>query len=267
MFILMIAAVGSALMSRSEEARLPRRFLLCIGMPVFLAVLICSFRANPAANWAAAAYFTFFILTADFLLQKMSDAQRWRWWRALFYPCAVAGLAVIVIAHYTESLYPFVSALNRHRSRPIVIAKFDPTAKVKGWAEAGQILSDHRAAIGSDCMVMAGDYQVTAELAFYMRGRPMTYCAGSYFSGPVREPYNQYDVWRNRRLDQAELLGRDALYVGAIYDDVRAAFAEVRQLAPVEVSRNGAVVRRLECWACYGFRGMTWPGWNGRYNK
>jgi len=124
---------------------------------------------------------------------------------------AVAGLAVIVIAHYTESLYLFVSAMNRHRSRPIVIAKFDPTAKVKGWAEAGQILSDRRAAMGSDSMVMAGDYQVTAELAFYMRGQPVTYCAGSYFSGPVREPYNQYDVWRNRRLDQADLGGRDVL--------------------------------------------------------
>jgi hypothetical protein len=148
-----------------------------------------------------------------------------------------------------------------------VIAKFDPTAKVKGWAEAGEILSDRRAGIRNDCLVMAGDYQVTAELAFYMRGQPMTYCAGSYFHGPVREPYNQYDVWRNRRLDQPALRGRDALYVGAMNEDIRAAFSRVQKLAPVEVSRNGAVVRRLECWACYGFRGMAWPGWNGRYNK
>src|SRR5258705_8502978 len=107
-------------------------------MPIFLAVLICSFRANPAANWAAAAYFTFFILTADFLLQKMSDPRQWRAWRVLFYPCAVAGLAVIVIAHYTEALYPLVRAINQHRSRPIVIAKFDPTAKIKGRAEGGE---------------------------------------------------------------------------------------------------------------------------------
>jgi len=176
-------------------------------------------------------------------------------------------MALIVIAHYTGSLYPLVRGVNHHRTRPIVIAKFDPTAKVKGWAEAGQILSDRRAAMGPDSMVMAGDYQVTAELAFYMRGQPVTYCAGSYFSGPVREPYNQYDVWRNRRLDQADLGGRDVLYVGAMNDDLRAAFSHVQQLAPVEVSRNGAIVRRLECWACYGFRGMVWPGWNGRYNK
>ena len=175
MFILVIAAVGAALVNRSDEARLPRQFLLCIGLPVFLAVLICSFRADPAANWAAAAYFTFFILTADFLLQKMWDARQWRWWRVLFYPCATAGMAVIVIAHYTESLYPLVSVLNRHRTRPIVISKLDPTAKVKGWAEAGQILSDRRAAVGGDCLVMAGDYQVTAELGLYMRGQPMTY--------------------------------------------------------------------------------------------
>jgi hypothetical protein len=267
MFVMVMAAIASAIINDSRETSWARRFLLCLGLPIFLAVLICSFRANPAANWAAAGYFTFFILTADFLLRKMADVRQWRWWRVVFYPCAMAGLAVIVIAHYTEALYPFMRALNRHRSRPIVIAKFDPTAKVKGWAEAGQILSDHRAAIGANCMVMAGDYQVTAELAFYMRGRPLTYCAGSYFSGPVREPYNQYDVWRNRRLDQAELRGRDALYVGAMNEDLRRAFFRVQELAPVEVSRNGAVVRRVECWACYRFKGMAWPGWGGRYNK
>jgi len=253
--------------THSHDPGLARHYLLCLGLPIFMAVLICSFRANPAANWAAASYVTFFILTADFLLQKMADPRQWRWWRVLFYPCAIAGLAVIVSAHYTEALYPVVKAINQYRARPIVIAKFDPTAKIKGWAEAGQILSERGATIGGDCLVMAGDYQVTAELAFYMRGRPTTYCAGSYFTGPVREPYNQYDVWRNRRLDQPELRGRDALYVGSMNDDLRRAFATVQPLAPVEVSRNGAVVRRLECWACYGFRGMAWPGWGGRYNK
>ena len=222
---------------------------------------------SAAANWAAAAYFTFFILSADFLLRKMSDRRQWRWWRVIFYPCAIAGMAVVVVAHYSEALYPLVRSINHYRSRPIVEAKLDPTAKVKGWAEAGQILSDRRLLVGSDCMVMAGDYQVTAELAFYMRGRPMTYCAGSYFTGPVREPFNQYDVWRNRRLDQAELRGRDGLYVGKMNADLRRAFARVEELPVVEVSRNGAVVRRLECWACYGFRGMAWPGWNGKYNK
>jgi hypothetical protein len=185
----------------------------------------------------------------------------------VFYPCAVTGLAVVVVAHYTEALYPVVRAINQFRQRPIVIAKFDPTAKVKGWAVAGQILSDRRNEVSRDCMVMAGDYQVTAELAFYMRGHPMTYCAGSYFSGPARDAYSQYDVWRNRRLDQAELRGRDALYVGAMNQDLRIAFDKVVELPAVEVSRNGAVVRRLECWGCYGFRGMKWPGWGGKYNK
>jgi len=259
--------VITGLMNDSRENNPPKRFLLCIGLPIFAAVLVCSFRANPAANWAASAYFTFFILTADFLLRKMPEPRQWKWWRVLFYPCVITGFLLIVMAHYTEALYPLVRAINQYRIRPIVIAKFDPTAKVKGWAEAGQILSDRRDAIGRDCLVMAGDYQVTAELAFYMRGQPMTYCAGSYFSGPARDAYSQYDVWRNRRLDQLELRGHDALYVGAMNEDVRRAFEKVVALPAVEVSRNGAVVRRLECWACYEFKGMKWPGWGGKYNK
>src|SRR5204862_5244501 len=128
MFVVVVAAVIGALMRDANKSNRSRRFLLCIGLPIFLAVLSCSFRADPAANWAAAAYFTFFILTADFLLQKMSDRAAWRWWRLIFYPCAMAGLAVVVVAHYSEALYPAVRTINRYRARPIVEAKLDPTA-------------------------------------------------------------------------------------------------------------------------------------------
>jgi hypothetical protein len=261
LFIVVFAAIIWALFSADEEGRDSRRFLLCLGLPIFMAVFISSFRANPAANWAAAAYVTFFILTGDFLRQN------WNRWRMLFYPCATAGLAMILIAHYTQILYPLVNRLKSNGSLRISIQKLDPTAKIKGWAEAGQILSDRREAIGPASMIIAPDYQVAAELAFYMRGRPDTFCAGSYFTGTNREPYSQFDIWLDRRLDHPLLRGRDAIYVGPMNDDLRKAFGRIEPLAPCDILRRGILVRRLECWACYDFRGMAWPGWGGRYNK
>ena len=60
-------------------------------------------------------------------------------------------------------------------------------------------------------------------MAFYVAGQPKTYCAGSYFAGERRKRHTQYDVWPDRSLDPADnpgLLGRDAVYVGFLNDDV-----------------------------------------------
>jgi 4-amino-4-deoxy-L-arabinose transferase-like glycosyltransferase len=261
LLVVVAAAVVATVFDRSEHEREQRRFLRCFGLPVFLAVFVTSFRANPAGNWAAAAYFTFFILTAHFLAKRFADATSWKRWRWMVYPCAGAGLAVVVIAHQTQMLYPLAKSLG------LPALRLDPTERIKGWAEVGQIASDRREIVGEDALVFAPDYQIASELAFYMRGHPKTFVAGSYFTGPEREPFSQFDVWSDRRLDHPSLLKCRALYVGAMNDDLRKAFSRIEPLSPIEVLRGGLVLRRFQCWACYDFTGMQWPGWNGKYNK
>ena len=228
--------------------------------------MLSSLRKHAAANWGAAAYFTFLILTARFLSQRMRRPEQWQVWQVLFYPAAVCGVLVVLIAHQTEKLYPALPWLNARLGLRLT-PRLDPSYRVHGWAEVGQHVADRCRAVGPGTLILTQDYMSAAELAFYVPGQPSTYVAGTYFSGAGREPFSQYDIWPDRCLERQELRNRDFLYVGAMKPELRQAFLRVERLEPIEVRRRGVLVRRLEAWACYGFAGMKWPGWDGKYNK
>jgi len=100
----------------------------------------------------------------------------------------------------------------------------------------------------------------TAEMAFYVPGRPLTYCLGPYITNPAdRKRRTQYDVWPERSLSKQSLLGTDAIYVGYFHDDLRRAFESVERLPDEEVWRRGVKVRRFQIWRCRGFKGMKLP--------
>lgn len=277
LFVLMMAGVVSALRLRRLRLLAPSieddparglRFLLSFAMPIFVGVILTSLRKHPSANWAAGSYFPLVILTAHFVARQLRNPRQWVWWRWLFYPAIGSGLALVVAAHNTPALYPALIRLSARYPSLHLSARTDPTYRLQGWTEAGAVISERLRQMPPGTLLLAADYQTTAELAFYAAGQPRTYCAGSYFHDPsIREPFSQYDMWPNRRLDDPALAGRSALYLGRINDDVRNAFATVEQLPPIQVQKNGLPIRDLALWRCSGFKGMTWPGWEGKYNK
>ena len=66
-------------------------------------------------------------------------------------------------------------------------------------------------------------------------------------------------MWASRRLDQPELRGRNAVFVGYMSDGVRGAFERVEALPELVITQRGLRVRRFLLWRCYGFRGMRFP--------
>jgi hypothetical protein len=167
-------------------------------------------------------------------------------------------------------------------ARGLTARQFDFTAKLKGWAEFGGVMSDELAALGDGSFVLCNDYQQTAEMAFYTRGQPKTYFAGSYWHDrPGR--MTQYDVWPDRDLGPASpLVGKNAIFLGhhsRPFPDLLKAFDRVEGvLTPVERVVDGKPVRAMEHWAvvvpvarqgtvvqefkylrCYGFKGLTRP--------
>ena len=128
-----------------------------------------------------------------------------------------------------------------------------------------RVLGDHVTAqlqnLGPDAFVLCDDYMQTAETAFYVKGQPKTYYAGSYFSDAKR--FTQYDMWPNRRLDDPTMIGRNAVYVGkggGVPADIKKAFARVQPLQEVPVIVRGVTVRTFKTWIGYDFKGMTRPG-------
>jgi hypothetical protein len=105
--------------------------------------------------------------------------------------------------------------------------------------------------------ILCDDYMQTAEAAFYTEGQPKTYYAGSYYADAKR--FTQYDMWPDRRLDQPQLIGRDAIYVGKGGDipiAIPAAFDHLSERIEIPVVVNGTVVKTFKIWRCYGFKGM-----------
>jgi hypothetical protein len=245
-------------------------FLLAIGLPFFAVTLLTSFRTKVQPNWPAPAYFTLLILAAYFIATRLRDRASWKPWRPWVYAAVILGAIAVPVLHHTELLYPLIrwkhgaSAGGELPSARAV----DPTARLKGWSEQGALVTRELAQLRPGAFVICDDYQQTAQMAFYVAGQPKTYCAGSYFAGERRKRHTQYDLWPDRSLDPAQnpgLLGRDAVYVGFLPDDIRAAFDRVDGPHVLDITRGGVKIRTVRFARCYGFKGMTRPGAGGHF--
>jgi hypothetical protein len=249
--VLMVAACIYAW----REPQRQSRFLLAVGLPFFLLTLLTSLRTKVQPNWPAPAYFTLLILTAYFIATQMRDPATWKPWRPWVLATMLLGTAAIPVLHHTEMLYPLV--------QHVPVRRLDPAVRLKGHAETGALVSRELEQLGADAIVLCEDYQATALMAFYVRGQPKTYCAGSYFSGERRKRQTQYDLWPDRSLDPDEnpaLLGRNAVFVGFLRDDVRSAFDRAEGPFQVDIVRRGIKIDTFRYARCYGFKGMKRSG-------
>ncbi|HEX2971921.1 MAG TPA: hypothetical protein VHP11_06290, partial [Tepidisphaeraceae bacterium] len=115
--------------------------------------------------------------------------------------------------------------------------------------------------------VLCANYQVAAEMAFYVTGQPKTYYVGSWYENPEeRTRYSQYDMWPDRRLDNPVLLGRDAVFIGYPPPaDLRAAFESMESVPQERVMRHGLRVQHFQLWRCKSFKGMRRPAGEGAF--
>jgi hypothetical protein len=241
----------------ADPQRRSLRMLAVFGVSFLAAVSLLTTRTKVQANWPAPAYFTLMILAGYFLATRLRHPPAWRRWRWWLWATVVFGVTMQPLVHDFSLAYPLLSGVIGERFEP---ARIDPTVRLRGWEEVGQAVSAELAAMPPGSFVLCDDYQQTALLAFYLRGQPITYCAGSYYRVPKR--MTQYDLWPDRRLEAPALLGRDAVVIGkggGIHPDVRTAFEQVERLPPIEVTAGGVVVRSVTPYRCRGFGGMTRP--------
>ncbi len=251
--VLMVAAVVYGC-KRAKESR-EMCFLLAIGLPFFLVNAVWSAVAKIQANWPAPAYFTLLILTAFFIATRLNDVKLWQPWKWWVYATVVLGVIATPILHNTHIIYPIARRFT-HEAR-----KFDPSARLKGWRELADAVTAARDELGDGTFVFADDYQTASELAFYLRGQPKTFYAGSYFTGDRQRRRSQFDMWPDRSLDiekNPSIAGRNAVYVGWVNEDVYRAFERVEPFTDV-VTHDGEVVRNIRYARCYGFKGMKQP--------
>jgi hypothetical protein len=255
--------IGGVVLAVRRDAPPALRYLVCIGGAFFAMTLVAAVRAKAQINWPAPAYFTGMILAGYFLSTRLAAPASWRTWRWVVYPTIVFGLVMMPAAHDMTRFYPWMARIKgQFSSEPFSPRQIDPSARLMGFAELGRHLGGLLEEMPAGSFIVAENYQVAGATAFYTPGQPKTFYAGSYFADPERRArYSQYDLWPDRSLEPSNtaLLGRDALYVGYITEDFKAAFESVERLADLPIERHGVFVRRFIIYRGRGFKGVERP--------
>jgi len=140
--------------------------------------------------------------------------------------------------------------------------RWDPTLRLTGWKELGERVSADLEEMSSanKTFIFSDRYQISSELAFYVRGNPTSYCVN------LRRRFNQYDLWEGF----LSLRGYDALYVKQgdrrkVEPEVRRAFANVQRDPLLIIYQDGTELRSFSIFRCFGYRGIEIAKPKGTY--
>jgi len=216
--------------------------------PLWGAITLWAFKTKTEANWTAAAFMGASVLGGMALKGWWENPQRSRRAR-LALAGVVAGVTLLVFA---SPLIPIPDAWNI-------------TNRLKGWEDLGhetRRLMEAEFAHPDRAFLFSDKYDITAALAFYAPGQPITFCLW----GSDRR-MNQYDIWPGPGLERA---GWDAVMVrksfqGEAPEAVHALFESVSPPIHYTSTFRGKPAREFTLYLCRGYRG-EWPREpSGRY--
>ncbi|MFN3480129.1 MAG: hypothetical protein ACK415_07045, partial [Thermodesulfovibrionales bacterium] len=210
------------------------RFLFWFSTPVIIFFTLKSLHGKVQANWAMTGYITGIIaLSAAFLRPEALKHKKFRW-------IVMAGITVAIlltmIIHYPPNLLP---------------VKLDPSSRLKGWKSLGNEVSliYEEMQKRGDVFIFSDRYQVSSELAFYVRGNPVTYCVN------LGRRMNQYDLWPGFN----HLIHYNAIFVTIGRTDLPAMLRDAFDrcdLRVFEARKGNKVIREYSIFSCYDFKGV-----------
>ena len=131
-------------------------------------------------NWAGFAYFTGGILAGYYYIRSFK--------RLLPVAVFVASLSAFLSA---VAFYP--PLIDKLHLTKVLPPKKDPTRVMVGWEDLGRFVSKYYNPKRD--FIFSNLYQISAEMAFYVKGNPQTYVFNYY------QRMNQYDLWEVKNFD------------------------------------------------------------------
>ncbi|WP_448584534.1 ArnT family glycosyltransferase [Thermocrinis sp.] len=202
-------------------------FLVVFSLPVFLFFLLMSFRKPVEANWSGFAYFLGFIIASYYLSKSR-----------FLYPTYLFSFILFLLLHFS----PMLDKMGLSRLLP---PEKDPTKVGVGWEALGKEVSK---IYRGDEIVISPFYQISAELAFYVKGNPRTYCIN------LGRRMNQYDLWRD---GMREYIGKDGIYVSYFPIDQRVlkGFSGIMEHRVLPIYWRGKQVREFHIYKLKSYNG------------
>jgi membrane-associated phospholipid phosphatase len=207
-------------------------FYFCV--PVVTFFLLKSIQGKVEANWALPGYVTGIIVFSVFFEKVFSERKGKK---ILFGIAILLSIIVTAVAHYPSILDLSV--------------KQDPTSRLRGWKELGSEVTKIYEKMSEDgpVFLFSERYQVSSELAFYVKGRPITYCIN------LNRRMNQYDLWSG--FD--ELPHHNAIFVTigdvSVPQKVAGAFEKIEKKL-FTVNEKDKKIRDYSIFLCYDFKGL-----------
>jgi len=210
-------------------------FLFWFSMPILVFFFLKSIQGKVQANWALTGYITPLVAFSTVYISGWEN--RSKAVRTATVASVLLALLVTLFAHYPSALR--------------LPDKLDPSTRLAGWKELGKEASVLYKDVSqkSPAFVFSDSYQVASELAFYMDGNPVTYCANA------GRRMNQYDLWPGFET----LKGQNALFVRAkekgLPGEVARAFSRCdRQVITVTTIKKKTM--KFTIFSCYDFTGF-----------
>lgn len=183
-------AAPDALRERREQAE---SALFVAGFwPIFLFFLAWSLHTRIYANWPGMCYASGVVLAAlgvDRVLEKYRPVMDV--WRKGASPCPAPWTRRLLPAWALASVFFCLVMYAQEPVSRLLPETLNPATRLKGWDDLGRRVDEIRRSMPDPdkVFIFSDAYDVAAELAFYVPGRPVTYCADF---GRRR---NQYDFW------------------------------------------------------------------------
>lgn len=208
------AALGPAVSRPAADAARERweaaqAALLCAGFwPIFLFFLAWSLHTRIYANWSAMGYAAGVVFAAwgvDRLLEKYRPAmEQGRYVAREFRPPVPKTRRLLPVWAGLSVFLCLVLYAQEPLSR-VLPERFNPTIRLKGWEDLGRRVGELRDAMPDPnrVFVFSDQYDVTAQLAFYVPGQPVAFCAD------FGRRLGQYDFWPGPE----DRKGWDAIFV------------------------------------------------------
>ncbi len=201
-------------------------------LPTFVFFLLKSLQGKVQANWALPAYISGIALMGLELAKGWQGYGRLR--RVTVYGGFVLAVLITVLSHYPSLID--------------LPPRLDPSSRLRGWEELGVEVSRITEKLERPFFIFSDRYQITSELAFYVKGNPVTYCINR------GRRMNQYDLWPGFH----ELKGYNAVFVtygDTMPRDLASLFDGIERRV-FKVKEGDRVLRTYTILIGRGFRGM-----------
>jgi len=231
--LLLILMIISVLKLRREQEG---PYLFWFSIPVLAFFLLKSIQAKVQANWALPGYITGIISFSAIYLRRFDTDGKGK--KILVSASLIMSLILTSIAHYPQILD--------------LPAELDPASRIQGWQALGEEVTrvyEHMSSV-NPVFIFSDKYQVSSELAFYVKGHPVTYCIN------LGRRMNQYDLWPGFH----NLRNYDAIFVRIgdkrLPEEVSASFDKVEKKVYTAYTKKHAEIRDYSIFMCYGFKGL-----------